>query len=193
MPHDPRWTSLVEDLKEDEQHTKVYDTWYYASMGACDLNQLNSERQPAPGQAELIRAAIEKLPGEAAERHMGMFANSLFTRLSGVKPEIKFNFLKTGFKIVGDHERAEEARKVYDYYKDLVTEIKLETVVDGFDAAGLRIEETVQDLIEPRGHTTRDGEVGIDAGLVYWNLHTAAFPAGERSARRFGREHRQSS
>jgi hypothetical protein len=126
----------VADLNEEEQHTKVYDTWYYASLGACDLNQLSGERQPDPRQADLIREAIDKLPGEAAERHLGMFANSLFTRLSGVKPEIKFNFLKSGFKIVGDHERAAEARKVYDYYKDLVTEIKLETVVDGSDRVG---------------------------------------------------------
>lgn len=126
----------VADLNEDEQSTKVYDTWFYASMGACDLNQLTAERQPDVRQAKLIREAIESLPGEAAEKHMGMFANALFTRLSGVKPEIKYNFLKNGFNIVGDHDRAEEARKVYDYYSDLVTEIKLETVVDGTDRVG---------------------------------------------------------
>ena len=67
---------------------------------------------------------------------MSKFANALFTRLSAVKPSVKFRYLKGGFEIVGDHPQAHDARKVYDYYKDLVTEIKLETVVDGSDVVG---------------------------------------------------------
>ena len=53
-----------------------------------------------------------------------------------VKPSIKFRYLKAGFEIVGDNPQAFDARKVFDYYKDLVTEIKLETKVDGSDAVG---------------------------------------------------------
>jgi TolB-like protein/Tfp pilus assembly protein PilF len=41
---------------------------------------------------------------------------------------------KAGLEIVGDHKFAHEARKSFEYYKDLVTEIKLETVIDGSDA-----------------------------------------------------------
>ena len=48
-----------------------------------------------------------------------------------LNPSVKFRYLKGGFEIVRDHAQAHEARKVYDYYKDLVTEIKLETLVDG--------------------------------------------------------------
>ncbi|MEM7314183.1 MAG: hypothetical protein AAF497_13630, partial [Planctomycetota bacterium] len=48
----------------------------------------------------------------------------------------KFRYLKGGFEIVGDHKQAHEARKVWDYYDDLVTEIKLETVIDGSDVVG---------------------------------------------------------
>jgi hypothetical protein len=51
--------------------------------------------------------------------------------MSGAKPHVKFNYLKAGFQIVEDHKQAAEAKKVFDYYKDLVTEIKLEAVVDG--------------------------------------------------------------
>ena len=49
---------------------------------------------------------------------------------------MKYRFLRTGFEIVGDHKRAREARKVFDYYNDLVTEIKLNTVIDGSDNIG---------------------------------------------------------
>jgi hypothetical protein len=44
--------------------------------------------------------------------------------------------LDKGFEIVGDNEQAAEARKVHDYYKDLVTEIKIESQIDGSDRVG---------------------------------------------------------
>jgi hypothetical protein len=49
---------------------------------------------------------------------------------------MKFPYLKAGFEIVGDHKQAREARRVYDYYKDLVSEIKLVTRVDGSAKVG---------------------------------------------------------
>src|SRR5204862_2297039 len=82
------------------------------------------------------REAIRALPGESAERHRGKFANDLVTRMSSAKPAAKFRHLKSGFEIAGDHQQAREARKVFDYYQDLVTEIKLEAVPDGSAAVG---------------------------------------------------------
>jgi hypothetical protein len=68
---------------------------------------------------------------------MDKFANNLFTRLTAVKPHVKFRYLHGGFEIVDpDHKLASEARKVFDYYKDLVTEIKLDARVDGSDSVG---------------------------------------------------------
>ena len=49
---------------------------------------------------------------------------------------MKYRYLENGFAIVGDHPRAHEARKVFDYYKDLVTEIQLVTKIDGNDVVG---------------------------------------------------------
>ncbi len=130
------YASKVGDLSEDEETTKPYEYWYYASLGACDLGAIDAKKQPDLSQPKLIRVAILALPGEAAERHMAMFANSLFTRMSAVNPAVKFRYLRTGFEIVGDHKQAHEAKKVMDYYRDLVTEIKLETVIDGNDKVG---------------------------------------------------------
>ena len=65
-----------------------------------------------------------------------MFANTLFTRMSSVNPAVKFRYVRAGLDIVGDHERAEEAREVYDYYKDLVTEIALVAEIDGSPRVG---------------------------------------------------------
>lgn len=131
-----RYAAVAKDLPENEQTTQAYETWFYAALGASDLGALSDENALMPGEPAKIRAAILALPGELAERHMGLFANSLFTRLSAVKPTVKFRYLRAGFDIVGDHKRAFEARRVFDYYNDLVTEVKLVAKIDGDDRVG---------------------------------------------------------
>ncbi|MGL4420827.1 MAG: hypothetical protein ACRCZF_09205 [Gemmataceae bacterium] len=124
-------------LSEDEETTQVYDQWFYASLGGVDLSQINEEKQPAGTQPPLIRKALTGLPKEAAKRHMDKFANNMFTRMSSAKPQIKFRYLKHGFEICDpDHRQAHEAKKVHDYYKDLVKEIELQSVIDGSTAVG---------------------------------------------------------
>ena len=43
---------------------------------------------------------------------------------------------KSGLAIAGDHEKALQARKLFDYYQDLVTEIELEARLDGSAQVG---------------------------------------------------------
>ncbi|MBS0266756.1 MAG: hypothetical protein JSS02_32815, partial [Planctomycetes bacterium] len=130
------YAKLVPPLPEAEQECTVYQHWFYAGLGASDLPQVDHRSISDPHQPALIREAMAALPGEAAEKHLSMFANSLFTRMSGLKPTVKYSYLKAGFEIVGDHKQAREARQVYDYYKDLVSEIKLVTRVDGSAKVG---------------------------------------------------------
>ena len=130
------YASAVPSLSENEQRTTVYEHWFYAGLGASDLNRIDHESTADPRQPGLIREAILALPGDAARRHLDMFANSLFTRMSGLSPAVKFSYLDAGFSIVDDAEQAQDARRVYDYYKDLVTEIKLVARVDGSAKVG---------------------------------------------------------
>lgn len=130
------YADKVPSIEEDEQDTEVFDLWFYASLGSCDLALLTHEQVSSSGQFPKIKKAIEALPGEAPQSHMSQFANKLFTRMSPLKPEMKYRYLKGGFDIVEDHKDAWEARKVFDYYKDLVNEIELVTKVDGSDVVG---------------------------------------------------------
>jgi hypothetical protein len=130
------YTAKVKDLPEEEQSTNAFDQWFYASMGACDLDQITEEKIPDLSQPPKVRQALLALPGETAEKHREKFAIALFSRLSSVKPAVKFRYLKSGFEILGDHPQALEAKKVFDYYKDLVSEIKLETKIDGSPVVG---------------------------------------------------------
>ena len=126
----------VPSLREEDQSTEVYEHWFYAGLGGSDLAQIDHRSTPDDRQPPLIREAMAKLPGEATKFHQDRFANLLFTRISALKPTVKFRYLKAGFEIVGDHKQAREARQLYDYYQDLVKEIKLVTRIDGTAVVG---------------------------------------------------------
>jgi hypothetical protein len=131
-----KYRAVAATLEEKDHSTEVYDFWFYAGLGACDLGKVTDKTIPDLRQYAKIRTAIEALPGNLAEVHLAKVANNLFTRMSPLKPEIKFRYLRGGFEIVGDHPRAWEARNLHDYYKDLVSEIKLDVKIDGDDNVG---------------------------------------------------------
>jgi len=125
------YKSQVEELPQDKESSEIYEFWFYASLGATDLGGLRDFHQPDLKQAPLIKEALLGLPGPTAERHLARFANSLSTRITALKAELKHRYLKAGLSIVGEHEKAREAKKLYDYYNDLVTEIQLAARIDG--------------------------------------------------------------
>ncbi|MBS0203028.1 MAG: hypothetical protein JSS49_09040 [Planctomycetes bacterium] len=130
------YVAAVPEIPVDEQTVLPFEMWFYASLGSVDLARITPDKSADLRQPALIRAALATLTGEPAERHLSQFANNLFTRASDAKPELKQRYLKAGFEVVGDHKLAREARKLHDYYSDLVTEIKLETRLDGPDSVG---------------------------------------------------------
>ncbi len=130
------YAQAVPKLAEDELNTDVFNIWFYASLGACDLQHVREDSVGDLAQPQRIEEAIAALPEPYAEKHLAMFANSLFTRMSAVNPAVKFRYLKHGFSIVGDVPQAAEAHKVFEYYQDLVTEIRLRMTLDGDSSVG---------------------------------------------------------
>jgi hypothetical protein len=130
------YADQVKGLPEEKESIAVYQLWFNASLGACDLRHVDHEKLPDLRQAPLIRKALQALPGKLAERHLNKFALALFTNLSQVQPAAKHRYLKQGFAIVGDHKEAEDAKKVFAFYNDLITEIKLDVTIDGSDRVG---------------------------------------------------------
>ena len=130
------YAQVVGDLRLDQETIRPYDTWFYAALGASDLGAVDEDTVLAKSQLKEIRAAIDALPKPQRERHLAMFANQLFTRMSAVKPQIKYRYLDAGFQVIGDHPQALEAKKVWDYYQDLIRELRLEATVDGDTAVG---------------------------------------------------------
>ena len=130
------YASTASSLTQNEETETVFTSWFYAALGASDLGAIDESMVVASSQLPLIKAAIAGLPAGHRERMQARFANLLFTRMSSVKPDIKFRYLKAGFEITGDHEQTKDAREVWNYYQDLIKEIRLEMVVDGSSQVG---------------------------------------------------------
>ncbi len=131
-----KYVEKVAELEEKDYSTEAFTTWFYAGLGACDLGLIDETRLNAPNEPAKIKQVLESMPEKQREWHVSRFANLLFNRMSAAKPQLKHRYLKAGFEIVGDNKQAYEAKKVFDYYSDLVSEIKLETRVDGDDRVG---------------------------------------------------------
>ncbi len=123
-------------LKETEESVDPYLIWFHAALGASELSALRDFHQPSPKQIGLIRSRIHELPGEAGERHLARFANDLTTQITQVNAELKHRYLKYGLEIAGDHEKADRARRQFEYYADLVREIRLDARLDGTSDVG---------------------------------------------------------
>ncbi|MBK7876937.1 MAG: hypothetical protein IPJ77_14525 [Planctomycetes bacterium] len=130
------YLAVAPTLDVEKETTQVFDTWFYAALGASDLGAITHEQTLAAAEIPQIREAFALLPGEKSKRHLDMFASALFTRMGSAKPAVKFRYVREGLAITGDNDLAREARDVYDYYKDLVTEIRLEAKIDGADKVG---------------------------------------------------------
>ena len=129
----------VEGLPEsriDDYSPEPFSYWFSAALGASDLGAVTEERLLASHEIPKIKRVLDGIEGQAGELHRAIFANLLFTRLTALNPAVKNRYLEAGFDIVGDHPQARAARRVYDYYSDLVTEIELLSVVDGDSDVG---------------------------------------------------------
>jgi hypothetical protein len=123
-------------LDKDDESVDVYQMWFYAALGASDLRLVDPKAVLLSAEIPRIKAAIDALPGERAERHRAAFASTLFARMSNANPAVKFRYVREGLAIVGEHPLAREAKAVFDYYSDLVTEIQLAARVDGSGSVG---------------------------------------------------------
>lgn len=130
------YVDTLAELRREDYSIEPFIRWFYAALGASDVDAITPETVLAQNEIRRIRKALEEIPGEDSEIHMSMFANRLFTHLGEVNAAVKNRYLEAGFDIVGDHPQALAARKVYDYYADLVTEIELLTKVEGDSNVG---------------------------------------------------------
>ncbi|MBL8863242.1 MAG: hypothetical protein JNK02_14695 [Planctomycetes bacterium] len=130
------YAAEAESLELDDETVEAFVTWFYAALGAVDLKNVTHQRQLASAEIQKIAQLLRSIPGERGERHVASFANTIFTRMGSAAPAVKYRYVREALAIAGDHDLAAEARKLYGYYQDLVTEIQLRASIDGPDRVG---------------------------------------------------------
>lgn len=132
-----QYAAIAPGLKLDEETDQPFTLWFYSALGAADLGAVDESHVVAKAQLPLIKDALAAMPEDSRQRHQDRFANLLFTRMSAVKPQIKFRYLQAGFEITGDdNEQTKEAKEIWDYYQDLLGELDLLVEVDGKPSVG---------------------------------------------------------
>lgn len=125
------YLQALPSLSDSDVTVEGFNTWFYASLGDASLARITQERNPVLEQIPLIQQAFAAIPSEFRDRHLDLFANDLFARMSSVNPAVKFRYVREGLRIAGERQQAREAKQVLDYYSDLVQEIQLLAEVDG--------------------------------------------------------------
>jgi hypothetical protein len=130
------YASQVAAIDENLQTPMVFQQWFNATLGASDLAFLTRQQKMDTNRIDQIRDAMLALPTDTVERHIAAFGRGLADSINGLPPELKPRYLKAGLRIVGDHESAEEARKLVTYYDGLLDEVQFHARLDGDATVG---------------------------------------------------------
>ena len=120
---------------QSKESLDAFTNWFFGALGSPDLAALKGTHQPIPTEYAKVKAALNALPTtqNVRQRHIDGFAKIINQRLANVPSDLKHRYLQAALPIVEDHPETKEARDVFQYYKDLVNEIELNTHIDGLD------------------------------------------------------------
>ena len=131
------YAAKVPSLPKGQWTIEPYQAWFFVMLGASDLAQLTSNTARTDPGLTSIGDALRTLPGDAAAKHLELFAKTLSELFPRVSPNIRQLFLGSGLAIIGaDHPSAASITKSLDYYKELLNEIQLRIKIDGPSQVG---------------------------------------------------------
>jgi hypothetical protein len=131
------YAAKIPEMPKGQWSIDPYQAWFFVMLGASDLAQLTTNTARTDPGLQSIGDAMRALPGEAAEKHVEMFARMLGEVFPRVPANVRQRFLGSGLKVVGEnHPAAKQATKSLDYYKELLDEIQLRVAVDGPTTVG---------------------------------------------------------
>ena len=133
------YAAKVPSLPKGQWTIESYKSWFFVMLGASDLAQLTSNSARTDPGLTSIGDALRALPGDAAAKHVELFAKTLSELFPRVPPNIRQLFLGSGLAIIGaDHPSGASINKSLDYYKELLNEIQLRIKIDGPSQVGHR-------------------------------------------------------
>lgn len=143
----------VPKLAPSDYSIDAYLGWFNGLLGIGSGGQLNLSKTMNRAALNKIREHLLALPGKAAPAHLSQFAKFVNDRLADDKDpiheDLKYRYLASALVITKDDPFTLGAEKKVAYFDQLLSEIRLQTRVDGPNTVG------------------RDQEFGIIVSIIH--------------------------
>ncbi len=147
------YAKTVPSLTPADYSVDAYLGWFHGLLGIGSGGQLNLSKTMNRAALNRIREQMLALPGKAAQAHISLFAKIVNARLADEKnplnEDLKYRYLASALIITKDDPFTLGAEKKVAYLDELLSEIRLQTRVDGPNTVG------------------RDQEFGIVVSLIH--------------------------
>ena len=130
----------VVKLAPGDYNVDAYMGWFNGLLGIGSNGQINLSKAMNRAALTRIREHLVALPGKASKAHISMFAKIVNDRLADEKDplheDLKYRFLASSLVITKDDPFTLGAQKKVAYLDELLSEVRLQTRVDGPNTMG---------------------------------------------------------
>lgn len=130
----------VPKLAPADYSVEAYLGWFHGLLGIGSSGQVNLSKAMNRAALTKIREHLLALPGKAAPAHLSQFAKVVNARLADEKDplheDLKYRYLASALVITKDDPFTLGAEKKVQYFDELLSEIRLQTRVDGPNTVG---------------------------------------------------------
>lgn len=127
-------------LAPSDYSIEAYLGWFNGLVGIGSGGQINLSKAINRAALAKIREQLLALPGKAAGAHMSMFSKVVNARLADERDplheDLKYRYLASSLVITKDDPFTLGAEKKVKYFDELLSEIRLQTRVDGPNTIG---------------------------------------------------------
>ena len=127
-------------LAPSDYSIEAYLGWFHSLIGIGTGGQLNLSKAMNRAALAKIREQLLALPGKAAAAHMSQFAKVVNARLADERDplheDLKYRYLASALVITKDDPFTLGAQKKVAYFDQLLSEVRLQTRVDGPNTIG---------------------------------------------------------
>ena len=128
-------------LQPNQYTIEPYQSWFNSVLGISSTGQVNLGKPMNRAALGRIRAAILALPGKLGPTHMGQLAKALNARLSDTNnplhEDLKYRYLASTLVVTKDDPFSLGLKKRSDYLDELLSEIRVQTRIDGPNVVGV--------------------------------------------------------
>jgi hypothetical protein len=130
----------VAKLAPDEYSVDAYLGWFNGLLGISSNGQINLSKAMNRAALTRIREHLVALPDKASKTHISLFAKIVNDRLADEKnplhEDLKYRYLASSLVITKDDPFTLGAQKQVAYLDELLSEVRLQTRVDGPNTVG---------------------------------------------------------